>query len=247
MPMDLQKLEALKQEIVRFMMTYKFAVDELTTKVEILKQEFQYMHDYNPIEHVTSRVKSPESILQKAVRKQVPLTLPSIRENIRDIAGLRIVCSFVSDIYKISEMLQKQAGLSVAECKDYIKRPKPNGYRSLHLIVQVPVFMTEGIEKVWAEIQIRTIAMDFWASLEHKLNYKYNYEIPQPLLDELCTAAEAVAQLDSRMERIHQEIDNFKANNHQTCEDLHELRLNNHRFHLPRSFLNMLLAADENS
>ena len=207
MPMDLQKLEALKQEIVRFMMTYKFAVDELTTKVEILKQEFQYMHDYNPIEHVTSRVKSPESILQKAVRKQVPLTLPSIRENIRDIAGLRIVCSFVSDIYKISEMLQKQACLSVAECKDYIKRPKPNGYRSLHLIVQVPVFMTEGIEKVWAEIQIRTIAMDFWASLEHKLNYKYNYEIRNRWMN--CVQQRKLLPIRQQNERIHQEINNF--------------------------------------
>ena len=244
--MHQQELERLKQEIVRFMMMYKFAVDELTTKIEILKQEFHFIHDYNPIEHVTSRVKSPESILQKAMRKKVELTLPSIKENIRDIAGVRIVCSFVSDIYRISEMLQKQAGLHVEECRDYITNPKPNGYRSLHLIVKVPVFTSEGTENVWAEIQIRTIAMDFWASLEHKLNYKYNYEIPQPLVDELRTAADAVAQLDSKMERIRREVNNFKANNHHTDFELQELWLNNQKFNLPADFLHMLLEANGN-
>lgn len=241
--MDVRQLERLKQEIVRFMMMYKFAIEELRTKIEILQQEFHYIHDYNPIEHITSRVKSPESILQKAHRKGIPLSLPSIRENIRDIAGLRIVCAFVSDIYKVSEMLHNQSELVVAECKDYIKHPKPNGYRSLHLIVQVPVFMSDHTEKVWAEIQIRTIAMDFWASLEHKLNYKYNYQIPEPLLNELRAAAESIALLDEKMERINQEANHFKATL-QSETELQELLLNNQRYHLPADFLNMLLDSD---
>jgi putative GTP pyrophosphokinase len=241
--MDVQQWERLKQEIVRFMMTYKFAVEELRTKIEILRQEFHYIHDHNPIEQITCRVKSPESILQKARRKGVPLSLPAIRENIRDIAGVRIICAFVSDIYRVSEMLQKQSDLHIAECKDYIQNPKPNGYRSLHLIVQLPVFMSDHTEKVWAEIQIRTIAMDFWASLEHKLNYKYNYQIPEPLLNELRAAAESIAALDAKMEKINRQANHFKATL-QTDDALQELWLNNQRYHLPKEFLSMLLNLD---
>lgn len=129
-------IKQIKTELTRFLMCYKFALDEMNTKIDILRQEFQYVHEYNPIEHVKSRLKTPESILKKVYRKEFELSLPLIKENIRDIAGIRITCSFISDIYKISDMLQKQKDITVIECKDYIKNPKRNGYKSLHLIVQ---------------------------------------------------------------------------------------------------------------
>lgn len=171
-------LKTLKKELMRFMLSYKFALEEINTKIDILKQEFQYFHDYNPIEHVKSRLKSPESILRKIERKGDEFTIESIQKNIRDIAGVRITCSFISDIYAIKDMIANQKDVTLVECKDYIKNPKPNGYQSMHLIVQVPVFMSDGEQKVFVEIQIRTIAMDFWASLEHKIYYKYDKEIP---------------------------------------------------------------------
>ena len=174
---NLKNLKAIKIELTRFMMAYKFALDEMTTKINILKEEFQLIHEYNPIEHINTRLKSPESIIIKAQRKNIELNLPTIKENIQDIAGVRINCSFNSDIYKLSEMIQKQQDIEVVACKDYIKNPKPNGYRSLHLILKIPVFMSDRDEKVFVELQIRTIAMDFWASLEHKIFYKYNKDI----------------------------------------------------------------------
>ncbi|MCM3668053.1 GTP pyrophosphokinase family protein [Mesobacillus maritimus] len=216
----LTDMKALKVELTRFMMAYKFALDEMNTKINILKEEFNYIHDYNPIEHVKSRVKSPESILKKVVRKNLDLNMQSIRENIKDIAGVRITCSFESDIYKIQDMLQNQKDINVLECKDYIKSPKPNGYRSLHLILEIPVFLSSGEELIPVEIQIRTIAMDFWASLEHKIYYKYNKEVPEHLLTELKDAATAAAGLDAKMERINKEINVFKENDSMNEEAL---------------------------
>jgi len=233
--MEVNRLERLIREMERFLMLYKFAIEELRTRIEILRQDFEFIHAYNPIEHVTSRIKSPESILQKAERKGIPLNLPAIRENIRDIAGLRIICPFVSDIYKVSDLLQKQSDLEVEECRDYIQHPKPSGYRSLHLLVQVPVATSNQIDRVWAEIQLRTIAMDFWACLEHKLNYKYNYQIPEPLLNELREAAETIAQLDARMEKINREANHIKAA--QQRPGLPE-------FHVPQAFLKMFMEPD---
>ncbi|WP_214484865.1 GTP pyrophosphokinase family protein [Bacillus sp. SM2101] len=179
MNMKSTQLGLLKKDLIRFMMSYKFALAEVSTKIDILKQEFQYIHDYNPIEHTNSRLKSPESILKKIERKGLDLSLTNIRENIMDIAGIRITCSFISDIYKIKDMLEQQKDITVIESKDYIKKPKSNGYQSLHLIIQIPIFMSDREDLVPVEIQIRTIAMDFWASLEHKIYYKYNKEIPQ--------------------------------------------------------------------
>lgn len=207
---DIGNLKNLKDSMVRFMMTYKFALDEVNTKINILKQEFQYVDDYNPIEHVTSRLKSPDSIISKAYRKGLDLTLPAIRENIRDIAGVRITCSFISDIYKISRMLQSQKDIKVIESKDYVMNPKPNGYRSLHMIIQIPVFMSDREDHVYVEVQIRTIAMDFWASLEHKIYYKYDGEIPTELKDELTDAAFSALKLDEKMEKIHVQVDRIK-------------------------------------
>jgi putative GTP pyrophosphokinase len=206
----LNELRTLKAELTRFMMAYKFALDEMNTKINILKEEFQYIHDYNPIEHVKSRVKSPESILDKVYRKNLELSLPSIKENIKDIAGIRITCSFITDIYKISDMLKRQKDITVVESEDYIGNPKPNGYRSLHLIIEIPIFMSDREELIPVEIQIRTIAMDFWASLEHKIFYKYNKEVPDHLLKELQEAATSAAELDVKMERLNNEMGVYK-------------------------------------
>ncbi|MDE5414394.1 GTP pyrophosphokinase [Alkalihalobacterium chitinilyticum] len=233
---DINSLKKLKMELTRFMMTYKFALDELNTKIDILKQEFHYVHEYNPIEHVSSRVKSPESILKKIYNKGYEISLPSIKENIKDIAGIRVTCSFISDIYELSHMLQTQKDVKVIEIKDYIKVPKPNGYQSLHLILEVPVFLTDREEHVCVEVQIRTIAMDFWASLEHKIYYKYNKKIPQRLMNELKEAAESASQLDKKMENIHKEMNELKAVV-SFDDDAQELKISDEKFHLPDDFL----------
>ena len=196
----------LKDDMMRFLMSYRFGIEEMMTKVNILKDEFHYIHAYNPIEHVSSRLKSPEGILKKAVRKGIPLTLEDLRTQIYDIAGIRVTCSFVSDIYTVRDMIMGQSDVTVLEVRDYIAAPKPNGYQSLHLIVSVPVFLSDRTEQVIVEIQIRTIAMDFWASLEHKIFYKYDGEVPQSLLDELKDAADVANRLDHKMERLHSEV-----------------------------------------
>ncbi|RIJ62984.1 GTP pyrophosphokinase family protein [Rummeliibacillus sp. TYF005] len=203
-------LKNFREEVTRSMLLYKFALDEISTKVNILQEEFQLIHEYNPIEHVNTRIKSPKSILNKLRKRNLPLSLQSIQENIHDIAGIRIICSFVSDIYHISNMIQSQEDIEVVEIKDYIKNPKPNGYQSLHIIMKIPVFMTYGEEHVFVEMQIRTIAMDFWASLEHKIYYKYNKKVPTHITDELKEAADAAAHLDRKMEKLNKEISLFK-------------------------------------
>ncbi|WP_241986781.1 GTP pyrophosphokinase [Cryobacterium fucosi] len=196
----------LKTELTRFMMSYKFATDEMMTKINILKEEFSSIHDYSPIEHVNFRLKSPEGILKKAVRKGCPLVLDDIRAQIQDIAGIRITCSFISDTYRILDMLTNQQDITVLEVKDYIAAPKPNGYKSLHLIVAIPVFMSDRVEPVTVEIQIRTVAMDFWASLEHKIFYKYQGEVPVDLVTDLKQAADVANRLDVKMERLHDQV-----------------------------------------
>ncbi|MCM3627934.1 GTP pyrophosphokinase family protein [Paenibacillus glycanilyticus] len=238
---SVSQFQQLKQLITRFMMTYKFALDEMETKIEILKEEFQMLHDYNPIEHTKSRLKSPESIMNKLVRKNLDISLPSIKENIRDIAGLRITCSFIKDIYLISDMLQRQSDLKVLEVKDYIKQPKPNGYQSLHMLIEVPVFLSDRVERVCIEVQIRTIAMDFWASLEHKIFYKYNAAVPDSLVQELKAAAESVTALDRQMERLHREMGEIKADNVIDAEEqLKLLQIDNQQFNIPIALLEMI-------
>lgn len=233
MTLNLNKIKAIKIESSRFMMPYKFALDEINTKINILKEEFTYLHDYNPIEHVTSRVKSVESIVKKISRKDLDISLNAIKNEIRDIAGVRITCSFISDIYRIKEMLTNQKDIKLIECKDYIKDPKPNGYRSLHLLVEIPIFLSDREVLTPVEIQVRTIAMDFWASLEHKIFYKYNKDIPQTLIDELKEAAESAAELDVKMEHLNREIKKFKVQdspleNSITEQILHPLQLLEH-------------------
>jgi putative GTP pyrophosphokinase len=194
------------RHMARFLLVYKFAIDEITTKLEILREEFSLAHEYNPIEHVTSRVKTPEGILQKAMRKGVDLDLGSIRDDIRDIAGVRVVCSFVTDVYWVLDMLCRQTDVDLVELEDYIADPKPNGYRSLHAIVRIPVFLSTGVEHVPVELQVRTVAQDFWASLEHKIFYKHEGRVPAGLVEELQEAAAGAAALDMRMQELHRSV-----------------------------------------
>lgn len=203
-------LQGGRQEMAKFMLSYKFALAEITTRIDILREEFQFMHDYNPIEHVNSRLKSPKSILQKVEKKGIDMTLTAIEANIYDIAGVRIVCSFEEDIYRVANLLCAQRDVKVVEQKDYIEQPKDNGYRSLHVIVKVPVYLSDGMREVFVEIQLRTIAMDFWASLEHKIYYKYDKEIPARIRLELKEAAEQAAMLDRKMARLNEEINILK-------------------------------------
>ncbi|WP_411722050.1 GTP pyrophosphokinase family protein [Mycetocola sp.] len=205
-PRELNDLRKLTDEFTSFMLSYKFGIDEVMTKLNILKEEFHHRHDYSPIEHVSSRLKSPESIMEKATRKGCELTLDGIRSELHDIAGIRVTCSFVSDTYKVADMIAAQQDVTILEVRDYIRTPKSNGYQSLHMIIEVPVFMSDHVERVKVEVQIRTIAMDFWASLEHKIYYKYNRVVPGTLLDELREAAEAASRLDVKMERLHDEV-----------------------------------------
>ena len=187
---------------------YQCAIMEIETKFRVLDQEYSLEYDKNPIEAIKSRVKSPESLAKKIRRKNIPMSLTSIEENIKDIAGVRVICSFPDDIYELEESFLKQDDINLIERKDYIKNPKPSGYRSLHLIVQVPIFLQKNKKFVNVEVQFRTIAMDFWASLEHKLRYKKN--IPEDkahlLQEELYSCAIQSAELDNRMQEIRNQL-----------------------------------------
>ncbi|WP_082518403.1 MULTISPECIES: GTP pyrophosphokinase [unclassified Rhodococcus (in: high G+C Gram-positive bacteria)] len=202
----LSDLVAAREDFTRFMMSYQFGMNELTTKIDILKEEFTHLHSYSPIEHVVSRLKSPRSMVQKAVRKNIPLTFPALRAGLFDIAGVRITCSFIADTYRVKDMLASQNDVRILDFEDYIADPKPNGYRSLHLTVEIPVFLSDRVEHVYVELQIRTVAMDFWASLEHKIFYKYDGEVPRSIRDELQDAAEVANRLDVTMEHLHTEV-----------------------------------------
>jgi GTP pyrophosphokinase len=193
-------------ELAQFLMVYKFGLAEIETKVKILAEELAEKGRGNPIEHVSPRLKTPASIAAKAQRIDCPLDFEAIRTNIRDIAGIRIVCSFVSDVYTVADMLTGQPDVKVLLTKDYIAEPKPNGYRSLHLIVEIPVFLSDQVVPVPVEIQLRTAAMDFWAGLEHKIYYKYDLDVPTHVRDELAAAAEDAARLDQRMENLHRTV-----------------------------------------
>ncbi|WP_391204109.1 GTP pyrophosphokinase family protein [Psychrobacillus sp. L4] len=238
---QIEQFQHMKKNMTRLMLMYKFALAELETKIEILQEEFLMIHDYNPIEHINSRLKAPESILSKLNRKGKGISVESIRENVRDIAGMRVICSFISDIYQIFEMLESQSDLKILEVKDYIQHPKNNGYKSLHLLIEIPVFMTDCKELVTVEVQIRTIAMDFWASLEHKIFYKYDQFVPERLLIELKEAADSAFALDQKMERLHNEVKIIKnENKYETVDELTKLMIKNQHGTIPTAFLEML-------
>lgn len=182
---------------------YRCAMMEVETKFNVLNEELSLLYDRNPIETIKTRLKSPESIVDKAVRKNIPLTVDSIEKNLHDIAGLRIICSFPSDIYMLADALLRQDDVTLIERKDYIQNPKPNGYRSLHLIIETPIFLHNQTRMMKVEVQFRTIAMDWWASLEHKIRYKKDLKDDEAVARELFSCAEMGAELDQRMERIH--------------------------------------------
>ncbi|UIP58393.1 GTP pyrophosphokinase YwaC [Agromyces marinus] len=202
----LDEMRALRDETERFMQRYKFGMDEIITKLSILREEFNQAYAYNPIEHISSRLKSLDSVIDKMRRKGVEPSFDTIRATVTDIAGVRVTCSFVSDAYRIADLLTAQEDVRVLRVKDYIAHPKANGYQSLHLIVEIPVYLSTGAHPVAVEVQIRTIAMDFWASLEHKIYYKFDRQVPESLLAQLTDAARTAAELDTRMERLHREV-----------------------------------------
>ena len=189
-----------------FRHAYRAAIKEVRTKIEILSEDFAVRHDYNPIHHMERRLKVPESIEEKLERLKKEVSIESARENIFDIAGIRVVCNFIDDVYAIADMLTSQSDVTLIAEKDYIKNPKPNGYRSLHLVISVPVFLLDGEEEVPVEIQLRTVAMDFWASLEHKIYYKFEGQAPEYISRELKECADMVSALDDKMLSLNEAI-----------------------------------------
>lgn len=187
-------------------LVYNAALKQMNTRLEILNDEFQHVHQYNPIEHIKSRIKTPESIVKKLKRHGYESTIENMVNYVNDIAGVRIICSFSSDIYRIAEMIRLQNDIRVVAVKDYIRQPKPSGYKSYHMLVTVPVFLSDKTVDVKVEIQIRTVAMDFWASLEHKINYKFEGKAPEYVKTELVECAQMVSALDSRMQGLNEEI-----------------------------------------
>lgn len=193
----------------RALLLYDSVLREINTKLEILNNEFKQAHQYNPIEHITSRIKSPESIARKIRKKGLELTVENIVKYVNDVAGVRIICSFTSDIYRIASSISNQDDVTVLRVKDYIANPKPNGYMSYHIIVSIPIFLTNDVIDTKVEIQIRTIAMDFWASLEHKIYYKFEGKAPAGIKDELKECANIISFLDEKMLSINESVKHY--------------------------------------
>ena len=192
------------------MLLYKSALMEVGTKLEILNEEFKHIHQYNPIEHIKQRIKSPESIVKKLKKRGLDSTIENMREFINDIAGIRVICSFTSDIYRIAEMIRNQNDIKVISVKDYIISPKESGYKSFHMIVSVPIYLSDSVVDTKVEIQIRTVAMDFWASLEHKVNYKLDQddsdEEIKNIRRRLYGCAQMVSVLDDEMLALNEKM-----------------------------------------
>ena len=188
------------------MFIYNSALKEVGTKLDILNDEFLHVHQYNPIEYIKSRIKTPESIVQKLKRNGYESTIQNMVEHINDIAGIRIVCSFTSDIYRMAEMIGRQNDLTVVSVKDYIKHPKESGYKSYHMLVTVPIFLSDRVVDTKVEIQIRTMAMDFWASLEHKIYYKFEGNAPEYISRDLRECSGIVSMLDDKMLSLNEAI-----------------------------------------
>lgn len=185
---------------------YESAIREVKTKLEILDSEFKTKYDYNPIHHIEDRLKSPQSILHKLQSKGMPFTCEAARSTLNDIAGVRVICNYIEDIYTVAELLTQQDDVTLIKRKDYIENPKPNGYRSLHLVIETPVYLSDSKELVHVEVQIRTIAMDFWASLEHELKYKRSSDVSAELAQQLRECAETIHQTDTQMQSIYRSL-----------------------------------------
>lgn len=195
------------QPFLELIMHNECALKEIETKLNVLNDEFSLRHNHNPIESIKTRVKDPISIVEKMKRKGIPATIENIENTLNDIAGIRVICSFPQDIYALAEMLVRQDDVTLIRKKDYIANPKPNGYRSLHLIIGIPIFLSDGKKMMKVEAQFRTIAMDFWASLEHKMRYKQNIENAEEIARELRLCAEVIDSIDYRMQDIRNRIE----------------------------------------
>lgn len=199
-------------------LVYNAALKQINTKLEILNDEFQHVHRYNPIEHIKSRIKTSESIVKKLKRYGYESTIENMVKYVNDIAGIRVICSFTSDIYRIADMIRNQNDIRVISVKDYIRHPKASGYKSYHMLITLPVFLSDRIVDVKVEIQIRTVAMDFWASLEHKINYKFEGKAPEHIKTELVECARMVSDLDARMLALNEEILSLADDREQTAQ-----------------------------
>ncbi len=197
---------------------YNSALKQISTKLEILNDEFQHVHQYNPIEHIKSRIKTPESIVQKLKKRGYESTIDNMVKYVNDIAGIRVICSFSSDIYRIAEMISNQSDIKVIAVKDYIVNPKPSGYKSYHMLVTVPVYLSDRIEDTKVEIQIRTVAMDFWASLEHKIHYKFEGRAPEHIREQLIECSQIASDLDARMLKLDEEIRQLEQDEQEECD-----------------------------
>ena len=203
---DEEQLIESAMQLQQVMLLYEAGIREIKTKLDILSDESRISGKPNPIDSIKSRIKTPRSIIGKLKRRGYPISLQSMMENLNDIGGIRVICPFIEDIYTVADMLMRQDDLTLLEKKDYIRSPKPNGYRSLHLILEVPIFLSEATKPVRIELQLRTIAMDFWASLEHQLRYKSDIEVPPQISDDLKACADVIAATDEEMQRIAQEL-----------------------------------------
>lgn len=195
-----------EEELIKMMMIYNCAIRRVKTKFQVLNDELSITRQRNPIEFIKSRVKQPNSIFSKLRRKGYPVTVESVMQNLSDVAGIRVICAFIDDIYKVADMFTAQDDIELIKRKDYIKNPKMNGYRSLHLIVEVPVFFSDHKEQVRVEVQIRTIAMDFWATLDHDMQYKKEVEDAEEIMRELKACADVIHSTDEKMMRLRERI-----------------------------------------
>lgn len=200
--------EAKKNTIsfIKLMSYYKCAIMEVETKFNVLNESFSIRHDRNPISNVKTRLKTPQSIIEKIERRNLPLSIETIEKNLNDIAGVRVCCSFIEDVYMLADALLSQDDVTLIEKKDYIEKPKANGYRSLHLIISVPIYLASEKREMKVEIQLRTIAMDFWASLEHQMRYKKDRDFTEEMAKELLVCADTSADLDRRMSKLRKLI-----------------------------------------
>ncbi|HHX55139.1 MAG TPA: GTP pyrophosphokinase family protein [Clostridiales bacterium] len=207
--MNLPQRHSDLKDLKKVMFLYDSALKEVETKIEILNNEFKMAHKYNPIEHIASRIKTPQSIAKKLRHNNKEYTIENVIKQINEIAGIRIICSFKSDIFRIADSISKQNDVTVLKIKDYITNPKSNGYSSYHMIISVPIYLTNTVVDTKVEIQIRTIAMDYWASLEHKIYYKFEGNAPMNIREELRECADVVAYLDEKMLSINEKIERY--------------------------------------
>lgn len=203
-------MQRYSQPYKELMAYYRCAMMAVETKFNVLNEELSLQYDRNPIETIKTRLKSPESLLEKLNRRELPVTVGSIEENITDVAGVRVICSYVSDIYMLAESFARQDDIRVVQRKDYIQCPKPNGYRSLHLVVETPIFLHDEKKLMKVEVQFRTLSMDLWASLEHKIRYKKDLPENREIEQELFECAQLSAALEQRMERLQEKADRYR-------------------------------------